>query len=439
MNDDRSLLRRQSPVDHVRIKLPLVASVLDNIVNKGGQPVLVGGLVRDYLLGQPGTDIDIEVFHISSSDELKLLLSPLGSISEVGASFGVWQYSGPEGSVDFSMPRLEQHTGPSHTDVSIQLDASLTFEAAASRRDFSVNAMGIDWGSHQLLDPFNGQDDLSGRILRHISPEFSSDPLRLLRAFQFSSRFGLTPHQDTVQLCRTMSLSNLSKDRLFEELKKWLLGSPHPSVGLPLLYELGVIQQWPEMMRYYESDYWEKAGYAIDTMRHTPAVSYPLMLASWLVHAISIDPDGSEIIHPFLSRLTDSSQLVDPLVSSMVATHSLIQLSMNPGLTESDVILTAKTAKLRSIIAMIRGAYPDSSRLVRYLLSTATRLKIMDGPLPPMIKGRDLLSLGIPPGDHVHEILSLVYDAQLKGAFKTKVAALEFIKEWWANDSDVDG
>ena len=170
MNDVTSLLRRQSPVDYVRINMPLVASVLDQLVLKGATPVLVGGLVRDFLLGHPGTDIDVEIYGVPTMEDLMLLLSPLGTLITQGLGFGVVRYNGPEGSVDWSLPRQETHTGPGHADLAVTCDHTLSFEAAALRRDFTLNAMGIDWVSHQLIDPYDGQTDLANRCLRHLTP-----------------------------------------------------------------------------------------------------------------------------------------------------------------------------------------------------------------------------------------------------------------------------
>lgn len=436
MNDVTSLLRRQSPVDYVRINMPLVASVLDQLVLKGATPVLVGGLVRDFLLGHPGTDIDVEIYGVPTMEDLMLLLSPLGTLITQGLGFGVVRYNGPEGSVDWSLPRQETHTGPGHADLAVTCDHTLSFEAAALRRDFTLNAMGIDWVSHQLIDPYDGQTDLANRCLRHLTPSFDRDPLRLLRTLHCLSRFECTLHPDTQRLCQHMSLASVSKERLSDEIKKWLLLSPRPSVGLSWFEPLGLLDQWPECKTYAQSDQWTVAHYALDTMRRIPSVTFPMMVSAWLVHAYPLDPDATTIVAPLLHRFSDSPSFVSPLLVGMATTHTLIQTATHQGVTDRDLKIAAKTAKLRWVIGLIKGAYPHSARLVRYLLSTATRLNMMDGPLPPLIKGRDLLGMGIPPGEHIQDILTMVYDAQIDGKLASKSSALAFIKDWWTSDDE---
>ena len=182
-----------------------------------GRAYIVGGSVRDALLGLPAKDLDIEVFN-TDWDQLVEVASKFGSVKTVGKAFGVLKLSHPTlGEVDLSLPRRENRIGVGHRGFNVVHDSSLTLTEAASRRDFTINA--IMWGLNGLNDPFFGKSDLETRILRHVSDKFVEDPLRVLRGMQFCSRFGLTAAPETVDLCRSIvdRFQELSKDRLFVE------------------------------------------------------------------------------------------------------------------------------------------------------------------------------------------------------------------------------
>ena len=167
--------------------------IITALQNSGASPILVGGFVRDSLLGFAIKDIDIEVYNIADFDAMMKILKPFGSINLVGKSFGILKLSYAGYELDFSLPRLEKKTGSGHKGFDVLLDPKLSFAEAAARRDFTINAIGFDLNSHTLLDPYNGQKDLNNKILSYVNKEtFIEDPLRVLRAVQFCARFGLT-------------------------------------------------------------------------------------------------------------------------------------------------------------------------------------------------------------------------------------------------------
>jgi len=193
---------------------------------------LVGGCVRDWLLGVPVADFDIEVYGIAYGD-LAAVLSRHGRADSVGKSFGVVKLSHPSGQVwDFSVPRRDSKRGPGHKGFDIEFDPDLNPTEASARRDFTINSMLWDPRNGEVIDPHGGRADLRARILRHTSAAFPEDPLRVLRGMQFAGRFRLRAAPETLDLCRSIrsSFAELAVERVREEWLKWATRSM-PSRG----------------------------------------------------------------------------------------------------------------------------------------------------------------------------------------------------------------
>ena len=175
----------------MRLELPLL---LDQIVRElhaaGYRAVVVGGAVRDALLGGEPKDFDIEVYGIAY-DRLAGILARHGRVDLVGKSFGVVKLTTGGHDYDFSVPRRDSKLGLGHRDFHAAFDPNITPREAASRRDFTINAMAYDPIADELLDFFGGAGDLKNRVLRATSEAFAEDPLRVLRGMQFACRFDL--------------------------------------------------------------------------------------------------------------------------------------------------------------------------------------------------------------------------------------------------------
>jgi len=177
--------------------------VCRHIANGGGKAWLVGGCVRDLLLGIRPKDFDVEVYGLEP-EHLEKMLAPLGKTESVGKHFGVVKLWLDGLEVDFAMPRTERKTVAGHRGFSVESNPWLTPEIAVLRRDFTINAMMFDPLGNTLLDFHGGQDDLNHKILRHVSPAFAEDPLRPLRAMQFAARFQLRLDRETSRLCHLL-------------------------------------------------------------------------------------------------------------------------------------------------------------------------------------------------------------------------------------------
>jgi tRNA nucleotidyltransferase (CCA-adding enzyme) len=215
------------------------------VSEEGGRALLVGGCVRDRLMGRPVKDWDVEVYGVEPA-RLRQLLDRMGRVNVVGEAFTVYKL-GPD--LDVSLPRRERKAGRGHRGFVIEGDPSMSVAEAARRRDFTVNAVLQDPLSLELLDPYGGRADIERGLLRAVSPEtFVEDSLRVLRAAQFAARFEFDLEPATAALCRSIDLSDLPAERVWGELEKILLAAARPSVGLEWLDRLGATERlFPEL------------------------------------------------------------------------------------------------------------------------------------------------------------------------------------------------
>src|SRR5437764_1908183 len=172
----------------------------------GGRALLVGGCVRDELMGRQPKDWDVEVYGIDPP-RLREMVDRFGPVDVVGEAFTVYKIGAH---LDISLPRRERKTGRGHRAFIVEGDPTMTLEDATSRRDFTINAMLKDPLTGEVIDPFRGREDLRAQILRAVSPQtFAEDSLRVLRAAQFAARFEFRVEPATVELCRTIDVSDL--------------------------------------------------------------------------------------------------------------------------------------------------------------------------------------------------------------------------------------
>jgi tRNA nucleotidyltransferase (CCA-adding enzyme) len=197
-----------------------------------GNPLVVGGAVRDSVLGTASKDIDIEVY----GTDLNTLTSAFRArgfmVDEVGQAFGVLKVSKPGvvSDLDVAVPRRENATGAGHRDFEVAADAGMTVTEVTNRRDFTMNAILYDPAREVAVDPTGGFNDIEHGILRHVGPQFAEDPLRVLRAFQFAGRFAMTLDPMTAKLCRKLrkQYTTLPKERVREEWTKFFAKSTRP-------------------------------------------------------------------------------------------------------------------------------------------------------------------------------------------------------------------
>ncbi|PIR47466.1 hypothetical protein COV06_03345 [Candidatus Uhrbacteria bacterium CG10_big_fil_rev_8_21_14_0_10_50_16] len=231
---------------HAELQKFLITFAQTVSLNKG-RAYFVGGYVRDQLRGIASKDIDIEVHGVEPKTLRLIVENHFKDVQEQGESFGVlrvfWQSSdkSEQVEIDISLPRTDSKVAPGHTGFDVRVDPFMGVEAAAQRRDFTINAMMQDVLTGKVVDPFGGKLDLEAGILRAVDVDlFSDDPLRVLRAVQFAARFELMVEEETCSLMRGMvdQLAELSIDRKRVEWQKLFLQARKPSIGLQLARDL---------------------------------------------------------------------------------------------------------------------------------------------------------------------------------------------------------
>src|SRR5262245_54574022 len=223
--------------------------ILEAIQAAGGQPLIVGGAVRDMLLGHDPKDLDVEVYRLDV-EQLAAALAPFGRLDAVGRSFGVLKLRTPAGQeFDFGLPRRESKVGAGHRGFLAAPDPTMTPHEAAARRDFTINAIALT-PDGRVLDFFGGQADLRDRVLRHTTAAFAEDPLRVLRGMQFAARFDMRLAPETAALGRALlpEAPTLAIERVWAEWWKWATKGIRPSAGLRALEETSWIGLYPELV-----------------------------------------------------------------------------------------------------------------------------------------------------------------------------------------------
>lgn len=347
----------------------------------GANVVLVGGAVRDGLLGIPIKDVDVEVFGIQP-DRLKDVLGSFGEVLSVGQAFGVFLIRGL--AVDFSLPRKDSKVAPGHRGFEIEFDPSLSFGRASSRRDLTINSMGIDLFTKELLDPHAGRADLEAGILRATDPgSFGEDPLRGLRVAQMTARFCMTVDPALLELCASLDLSELPGERKHEEFRKLLLKGREPSRGLSFLRAARLLRYFPELEAlidvpqdpawHPEGDVWVHTLMALDRaarLREAENGEDEAMMFAVLCHDFGKPDVTSEIDGRIRSRAHDQS--------GIAPTRSFLErLRASAELTQKTVALVEHHLVPAQLVE--QGATPKAyRRLSRKLSRAGVSLRLLE-------------------------------------------------------------
>lgn len=410
-----------------------VTKLCQDISCAGGRALIVGGWVRDRLLNCPRSDYDIEVYGIAA-DPLRARLATHGFVNLVGEAYTVFKVrlreKGRPLVVDVTLPRHESKVGRGHRAFVVTGDPEMSFVDASRRRDFTINAIMYDPLTGEFIDPHGGQADLKLRILRAVDPQtFIEDSLRVLRAVQFAARLEFTIDEATIALCRQIDLHDLPAERIWGEVEKWLLQSRRPSIGLYAALELGVINQlWPEL----ESLDPAALGSALDAARASiDDLDYPrrvvVMLATLCRNLAPLPDSAAQAAQLFLDRLRlnhldhyDVRRQVIALVR-----HRDIPVKWNTenradraaGASNGDyrrLAIAVEPALLARVeMAAARNQDAGAVAAVERFLARVRSLDVETSPPAPLLLGRHVLALGIPPGPEVGRITRAVYQLQL--------------------------
>jgi tRNA nucleotidyltransferase (CCA-adding enzyme) len=430
----------------------------------GGRALLVGGCVRDGLLGIQAKDVDMEVYGLDA-DAVERTLEKHFRLDTVGRAFGVFIVKGHD--IDIALPRRESKTGPKHTDFAIEGDPSMSPADAASRRDFTINAISFDPLTAELLDPFDGVSDLNARRLRHVSAAFSEDPLRVLRGMQFIARFNLKACPETIALCRALSPEHLPSERLWEEWKKLILKGQQLSNGLNFLKDCGWLPYFPELEAmvgceqdsqwHPEGDVWVHTCHCFDAFARNrigddwedlvvglavlchdmgkPTTTY-VEEGTGRIRSPRHDTEGVPIAKAFLERLTRQKKIFEEVLP-LVEQHMRPLTLYRDGAGDSAIRRLA--ARVKRVDRLTRVAFADKSGRPpiemddfpegKWLLKKAAELEVEDNAPSPILLGRHLIAIGVRPGRHFGKILDQCYEAQLDGAFTNITDGLDYLRK----------
>jgi tRNA nucleotidyltransferase (CCA-adding enzyme) len=459
----------------MKLPPPLLAA-FSALRSAGGQPRLVGGCVRDWLLGLEPKDFDIEVYHLDY-ETMGRALTPFGPTDLVGRSFGVLKVRLDGLEYDFSLPRRESKTGAGHRGFAVTPDSTLTEIEAAARRDFTINALAYDPFESRLLDFHNGAGDLKHKILRHTSPAFTEDPLRVLRGFQLAARFELTLAPETASLCRSIadSYSELPVERVWGEWDKWATKAKKPSLGIVVLKQTGWLKHFPEIAALDgvpQEPEWHPEG---DVLTHTNHCLDALVgLATWrdglphtrrllsfsvLAHdfgkatttkqlerrgqlrwtSMEHEAAGGPIAETFLQRIGAPLELIT-FVRPLVVNH----LMHHHGQTEIRDTTVRRLAKkiapatIDDLIAVMLadhfGRPPliprETVARIEHLRAGAQRLALEHAAPKPIVLGRHLIALGYQPGPQFKRTLDAAFESQLDGAFDDEAGGIAWMRNY---------
>lgn len=440
-----------------------VIQLSETIRGRGGRAMLVGGCVRDELMGFEPTDWDLEVYGVESN-ELRALLDRFGDVQTVGESFAVYRVGRD---LDVSLPRRERKTGHGHRGFVIEGDPDMSFEEACSRRDFTINAILKDPLTDEVVDPFSGRADIEKKLLRHVSNlTFADDSLRVLRAAQFAARLEFDIAPETIEICKGIDVTDLPKERVWGELEKLVLRAMRPSIGLRWFYELGVIEQlFPELAALVgvpqEPDWHPEGNVDVHTLMvvdearklidDLPYERQVAVMLGALCHDLGKPPTtefvdgrirsrghdeaGVEPTIAFLDRLGIYTLLGFDVRGQVI---QLVRYHLKPGefykseqkgnpvgdgafrrlarKVEPDLLY--RVAKADSL-----GRYPDGDRskmifgseAQEWFIEKVRELQIEKKAPDPILMGRHLIEIGLKPGPHFKQILDAVYEMQLDG------------------------
>ena len=450
-----------------------VLSLAQAIHEAGGRALLVGGCVRDALMGAQPKDWDLEVYNLDAT-RLREILDQFGPVNVVGEAFTVYKLGKH---LDVSIPRRERKAGRGHRAFVIEGDPAMSVREATRRRDFTINAILEDPLTGEIIDPYGGRGDIERRVLRAVAEDtFAEDSLRVLRAAQFAARFEFEIEPNTVELCRTIDLSDLPAERIWGELEKLLLQASRPSIGIEWLRRLGAIEKlFPEIQSligvpqdpewHPEGDVFVHTKLAVDRARELiEDLSYPrkvtVMLAT-LAHDFG-KPATTEFLEGRWRSRGHEEAGVPPAESFLdrIKVHTidgynvraqvlaLVREHLKPGefykkrdevgdgafrrlarRCEPDLLYrVAKADSLGRNAEWVPREQWYGSEAQEWFIQRSRELEVDQRPPEPLLLGRHLLELGLEPGPRMGEITRAVYEMQLDGRVRDLNEAIEEAK-----------
>jgi tRNA nucleotidyltransferase (CCA-adding enzyme) len=444
--------------------------LMESIRAAGGRPLIVGGAVRDQIMGKVPKDKDIEVYGLDL-DAVLNTIGQHGEVNAVGRSFGVFKVKLADGDdIDISLPRRDSKKGDGHKGFVISPDPNMPPRDAAARRDFTMNALAQDPETGAILDFFGGRDDLAAGILRHTSPAFAEDPLRVLRGMQFASRFDMRLAPDTAELCRRLyaEAHTLPKERVWGEWEKLLQKGTRPSSGMKALRESGWIKQHPELQSlidcpqdeewHPEGDVWQHTLHVMDAAAEIAdrdelkGEERSVLMLSALCHDLGKpstteqgddgrirspghDQAGLKPSRQFMERIGAPEKVIEqvlPLVREHM-THISAPARPRPMRRLAIRLEPATIEQWGRVVEADHSGRPPlpKGNPAAEHVRVAREQGASSGKPQAILMGRHLVAIGMKPGPKIGEVLRQAYEAQMNGAFSSEDDAIQWARELW--------
>jgi poly(A) polymerase len=408
--------------------------------DEGHRLYLVGGVVRDLLLGLPLGAADVDLTTDARPEVTRSIVAPLASalwvqgerFGTIGAHVGRW-------SVEITTHRSEHYAATSRKP---EVVFGRDLQVDLSRRDFTINAMAFELPTGPLHDPFGGRDDLGARRLRTpLDPaiSFDDDPLRMLRAARFVARFGLQPDPELVAVATAAAgrLRIVAAERIHDELER-LLAAPDPAAGLRLLVTTGLLTQvLPDLGPVAgEADPRFRPGLRIDVVLQVlGSLGSPLARRVLLLWPL-VEARGAEVVDRALVALRyPNAERVRTVALSSALRRVLQADEAAPALVRAlTVELGPDGSELWALVAAMAPLALERGRLDE-ILSSRERLDAAGGStsLAVPLDGRAVLArLGCDPGPVVGEALAMLRDRIVRDGPLDQQGAFDELDRWWS-------
>ena len=440
--------------------------ILNSIVAAGGKPMIVGGAVRDFIMGTDSADCDVEVYGMCA-DKLAATIRPFGSVCEVGKAFGIVKLRSEGEEFDFSLPRTENKVGIGHKDYNVAVDPFMSPRAAAARRDFTMNSVYYDYIEGVVVDHYYGGEAIASKLLEPTSKAFKEDSLRILRGMQFAARFDMFASACCVNYATIMKAeySALPKERVWKEWEKWAKGD-YPQAGLQFLFDCNWTKLYPELYAlvgcqqdpiwHPEGDAYVHTLYVCDAMARIlnrekiVGEQRTILMMAALCHDFGkatttefIDgrwrsrghcEAGVPLAESFLNSIGAPNAIIDK-VKPLVAEHLTHVREEHTARGVRRLALRLQPATINELLLLIEADMNGRPPLPEGLPQQAIDLRNIADSLDlkfnepkPIIMGRHLIEAGYKPGVEMGALLKLLFSAQLNGEFATVEEGLAMIE-----------
>lgn len=401
---------------------PATVRVLEALENAGLEPYVVGGSVRDAVLGGVvPKDMDIEVYGGEVSVVAKALRT-LGRVDEVGKSFGVLKLTLDGEEFDISLPRRDSKVGDGHRGFEIEVDPNLSLEEASSRRDYTINALMYSHREGRIIDLHGGLNDLREGHLRHVSDAFDEDPLRVLRGVQMAARFKMDLHPSTIEKAVSLrdAYTSLAVERVQIEFQKLYEKGVDFNRGLKVLRATGWDRLFPGLAEADEQELHARLHSAQQLVEagELPKQKRALILSALVAGSLQEDQRPQFLRYTTVdgdTRLGANAltTLDAPVLSVPQLRHWIRDLPRQVSLQDWHLYQRA----------INNPAAPA-------VLAAAEEAGVLEGPEPDLISGNDLISLfpARPAGPWRRTALDRVRAAQYAEQFRTRDAGLRWME-----------